>query len=140
MLSSKLKYNRSVRTDGLPCWLSGKEVTCQCRRHGFDPWSGKISHAMKQLSPWTTSIEPVLWSLWAAISESTYCSYWSPNILEPVLCNKRSHSNKKFVCHNQRKACASTKTQHSQIKLFLKKYTTDDSKDMSIFIKLTSLS
>ena len=23
---------------GLPWWLGGKESTCQCRRHGFDPW------------------------------------------------------------------------------------------------------
>ena len=29
-------------SSGLPCWLSGKESTCQCRRHGFDPWIGKI--------------------------------------------------------------------------------------------------
>ena len=31
---------------GLPRWLSGKESTCQCRRHkrhGFDPWVSKIS-------------------------------------------------------------------------------------------------
>ena len=27
---------------GLPRWLSGKESTCQCRRHGFSPWVGKI--------------------------------------------------------------------------------------------------
>ena len=27
---------------GLPRWLSGKETTCQCRRHRFDPWVGKI--------------------------------------------------------------------------------------------------
>ena len=27
---------------GLPRWLSGKESTCQCRKHGFDPWVGKI--------------------------------------------------------------------------------------------------
>ena len=29
----------------LPCWLSGKESACQCRRHrrrGFNPWVGKI--------------------------------------------------------------------------------------------------
>ena len=26
----------------LPWWLSGKESTCQYRRHGFDPWVGKI--------------------------------------------------------------------------------------------------
>ena len=24
-------------------WLSGKESTCQCRTHRFDPWVGKIS-------------------------------------------------------------------------------------------------
>ena len=27
---------------GLPCWLTGKETTCQCRRLGFDPYVGKI--------------------------------------------------------------------------------------------------
>ena len=28
---------------GLPRWLSGKKKsTCQCRRHVFDPWVGKI--------------------------------------------------------------------------------------------------
>ena len=26
---------------GLPWWLSGKESTCQCRRHRFGPWSGR---------------------------------------------------------------------------------------------------
>ena len=26
---------------GLPWWLSGKKSTCQCGRHGFDPWVGK---------------------------------------------------------------------------------------------------
>ena len=32
-----------VRKDfGLPWWLSGKEYACQCRRHGFNPWVGKI--------------------------------------------------------------------------------------------------
>ena len=32
---------------GLLWWLSGKESICQCKRHGFDPWSGKIPHAME---------------------------------------------------------------------------------------------
>ena len=27
---------------GLPRWLSGRELTCQCRRHVFDPWVRKI--------------------------------------------------------------------------------------------------
>ena len=32
---------------GLPKWLSGKEPTCQCRRHGFSPWVGKTSWRRK---------------------------------------------------------------------------------------------
>ena len=39
----------------LPKWLSGKEAACQCRRckrHGFDPWIGKIPWRRKwQLTP-----------------------------------------------------------------------------------------
>ena len=35
---------------GLPCWLSGKESACQCRRPGFDPWVGKI--------PWRRKWQP----------------------------------------------------------------------------------
>ena len=27
---------------GLPWWFSGKESACYCRRHGFEPWVGKI--------------------------------------------------------------------------------------------------
>ena len=30
--------------------LSGKESTCQCRRHGFDPWVGKV--------PWRRKWQP----------------------------------------------------------------------------------
>ena len=37
-----------------PWWLSGKEFACQCRRHVFDPWSGKIPHASEHLSPCAT--------------------------------------------------------------------------------------
>ena len=35
---------------GLPWWLSGKESACQCSRHGFDPWVGKI--------PWRRKWQP----------------------------------------------------------------------------------
>ena len=34
----------AMSTTGLPKWLTGKESTCQCRRHrrrGIDPRSGK---------------------------------------------------------------------------------------------------
>ena len=37
-------------TQGLPWWRSGWESTCQWRAHGFEPWSGKIPHAVEQLS------------------------------------------------------------------------------------------
>ena len=26
----------------LPLWLNGRESICQCKRHGCDPWVGKI--------------------------------------------------------------------------------------------------
>ena len=36
---------------GLPWWRSGWESACQCRGHGFEPWSGKIPRATEQLGP-----------------------------------------------------------------------------------------
>ena len=35
------KYRHEIMS-GLLKWLSGKESACQCRRHGFDPWVGKV--------------------------------------------------------------------------------------------------
>ena len=35
---------------GLPGWLSGKESACQCRRHRFHPWVGKV--------PWRRKLQP----------------------------------------------------------------------------------
>ena len=32
-------------------WLSGEEPTCQCRKHRFDPWVGKI--------PWRRKWQPI---------------------------------------------------------------------------------
>ena len=43
-------------------WLSGKESACQCRRHGFDPWSGKIPLAAEQLNLCPRAREPRLLS------------------------------------------------------------------------------
>ena len=54
---------------GLPWWLSGKEFTCQCRRHGFGPWAGKIPQAAQQLSPSTTATEPMCPSVHAQQQE-----------------------------------------------------------------------
>ena len=43
---------------GLPWWRSGWESACQCRGHGFEPWSGKIPRAAERLGPWATIAEP----------------------------------------------------------------------------------
>ena len=43
---------------GLPWWRSGCESACQCRAHGFEPWSGRIPHAAERLGPWATTTEP----------------------------------------------------------------------------------
>ena len=40
-------------------WSSGRESALQCRGHWFNPLSGKIAHATGQLSPLTTTMEPV---------------------------------------------------------------------------------
>ena len=44
----------------LPRRLAGKESTCQCKRYGCNPWSGKIPHASEQLSLCATTIKPML--------------------------------------------------------------------------------
>ena len=41
-----------VRICGSSRWLSGREPTCKCRRHGFHPWVRKI--------PWRRSWQPTL--------------------------------------------------------------------------------
>ena len=51
------KYHEEINA-GLFWWLSGKESTSHCRRHRFDPWSGKIPHAVEQISPCAPTTEP----------------------------------------------------------------------------------
>ena len=53
-----------------------KKSACQCRRHGFDPWSGKIPQAAEQLSLCATTTEPVHQSPAAAATEA--CAPGSP--------------------------------------------------------------
>ena len=43
--------------EGVPWCLGHRESICQCRRHRFDPWSGKIPYAMGQLSPCAMTAE-----------------------------------------------------------------------------------
>ena len=42
--------NFTLKKLGLSRWRSGRESACQCRRHGFDPWVGKI--------PWRRKWQP----------------------------------------------------------------------------------
>ena len=51
------KHLKLSKKWGLPWWYSGWESTCQRRGHGSDPWSGKIPHALGQLSLFTTTTE-----------------------------------------------------------------------------------
>jgi len=44
----------------LPWRSNGKESACQCRGHGFDPWSRKLPHAAGQLSLCATTSELAL--------------------------------------------------------------------------------
>ena len=92
-----------IRIHGLPWWRSGWESACQCRGHGFEPWSGRIPHAAEQLSPWATATEPAR--------------------LEPVLCNKRGRDSERPAHRDEEWPPLSatresprteTKTQHSE--------------------------
>ena len=53
-----------LKSAGLPWWLSGERIACQCRRHGFDPWSGRI--------PQASELKPVPCNFWAHVSWSLY--------------------------------------------------------------------
>ena len=44
---------------GLPWSSIGKESDLRRRGHWFDPWSGKIPHAIGQQSQCTTTTEPM---------------------------------------------------------------------------------
>ena len=37
LIKKKKEWAQINKISGLPWWLSGKESTCQCRRHRFDP-------------------------------------------------------------------------------------------------------
>ena len=71
----------SIKETGLPWWRSGWESACQCRGHGFKPWSGRIPHAAEQLGPWATTAEPAR--------------------LEPVLRNGRGRDSERPAHRNE---------------------------------------
>ena len=66
-LSTEVFIKRELGTPLVVQWLS-----FQCRGHGFDPWSRKIPHAVRQLSLWATATKAcTLQSPHAATPEPT---------------------------------------------------------------------
>ena len=78
---TKKIYIVLIKSKGLLWWRSGWESPCQCRGHGFEPWSGKIPHAAEQVGPWATTTEPAR--------------------LEPVLRNGRGRDGERPVHHDE---------------------------------------
>ena len=83
---------------GLHWRYSGSEYACQCRRHGFNPWSSKIPHVMERLSPHAKTTEPAPRVLKLRLLK--------PMRLEPVLHDKRSHGNEMSTHRKWRVALA----------------------------------
>ena len=103
---------------GLPWWFSRKKSPFQCRRHEFNPLSGKIPCAICR-----GATESMCHNCWACALEPRNRSYGSPHALAPVLHNERSHRSEKSArCnlwatpahHNYRRDWASVKTRHNQ--------------------------
>ena len=66
----------------------------------FNPWFGKIPHALEQLSPCATTTEPELQSPWTA-TVKPMLQLPKPACLEPEPCNKRSRYDEKPVYYNE---------------------------------------
>ena len=83
---------------GLHWWLSGKESTCQCRRHGFNPWSGKSPTCHEATKPvhhyWTRALEPGSHNYWGHVLQLL-----RPCTLEPVLHKEKPYKEK--TSHNE---------------------------------------
>ena len=101
---------------GLPWWFSGKESAYQCRRHGFDPWSGKILYAMEQLSLCATTTEPLLQNLWAA-SLSPCAATTEAHVPRAQALQQQKPLHERPTHHNSTTPSRSIKTQciHKQI-------------------------
>ena len=72
---AKGELEEESKEEGFPGSSVVKEFTCQCRRHRFNPWSGKILHALEQLNLCTTMAEPVLQSPETATIEPVCRTY-----------------------------------------------------------------
>ena len=48
-------FSTTVLLYGLPCWFSGKESLCQCKRSRFNPWVGKEMATCSSSLAWEIS-------------------------------------------------------------------------------------
>ena len=97
-----MEYNSAFKRKEIKGFW-GKESACQYRRHGFDPWSGKIPHA--------SSNQACRPSYCTCALEPRSCNCWSPRAREPVLCNERSHRNEKPRHHTEEQTLLTTTTE-----------------------------
>ena len=70
---------------GFPRWCSGEESACQCRRQGFNLWSGKIPHTSKQLSLGATVQSPCPSGPVSRKSWARVLQLLRPSHLDPML-------------------------------------------------------
>ena len=78
--NSSLRFHMKILRP--PWWLSGEESACPFRKNVFDLWSGKIPHAMEQLS---LSTETIFWGYHFFI-------LLSKNISSPMVVSQRWES------------------------------------------------
>ena len=107
----RLKSRHQLRASLVVHWIR----IHQCREHRFNPWSGKIQHALEQLSPCASTTEPLCSNYWCLRAlKPTDCNYWTPVLqllkpvhLEPVLGNETSDCNEK-LCTTTKSGPSST--------------------------------
>ena len=97
-------------------WLRGKEAACQCRRHTFDPWVGKIPCRRKQQlilvflpgksrGTWWATVHGVAKSQ-TQLSRNTHHRLWGPGVFQgSVFFRKLKKFLKLFLCILESSAC-----------------------------------
>ena len=98
----------------LPCWLSGKELTCQCRRHRrceFSPGVGKI--------PWRRKWQPPPVFLWGKFhGQRNHVADYSPWGSQESDMTQQLNNNKNPTCSpgSPRLSCEPRTLSFSRIK------------------------
>ena len=92
-----------------------KNPTCHCRRHGFDPWSRKIPHAVSNEAPapQLLSLRSIAQELQLLSPQATTTQAHAPQIPgsaareAATMRSLRSAMKAASACHNQRKSLRS---------------------------------